>query len=84
MRYKGIRLNANPLQFGRADPGSGELRRRESALLRSDDLPLVNWTLFEVTDEGEPLHPIGGLHESVLDTDPSGREMPPGGVGREG
>jgi hypothetical protein len=50
----------------------------------SEDLPRVNWTLFEVDDNGEPLHPIDGLHESVLDTDPSGREMRPKGVGREG
>lgn len=64
------------LAYQLSDPGSAEYP--------SDDLPRVNWTLFEVTDEGEPLHPIDGLHESVLDTDPSGREMRPGGVGREG
>jgi hypothetical protein len=50
----------------------------------SEELPRVNWTLFEVDDDGVPLHPISGLHESVLDTDPSGREMRPRGVGREG
>jgi hypothetical protein len=50
----------------------------------SEELPRVNWTLFEVDENGEPLHPIDGLHESVLDTDPSGREMRPRGVGREG
>jgi hypothetical protein len=48
------------------------------------DLPRVNWTLFEVSEEGEPLRSIDGLHESVLDTDPSGREMRPNGAGREG
>jgi hypothetical protein len=47
-------------------------------------LPRVNWTLFEVDDDGEPLHAIDALHESVLDTDPSGREMRPSGVGRAG
>lgn len=50
----------------------------------SDDLPRVNWTLFEVDEDGQPLHDIDCLHESVLDTDPSGREMRPKGVGREG
>lgn len=50
----------------------------------SDELPQVSWTLFEVDEDGQPLHPIGGLHESVLDTDPSGREMRPKGVSREG
>jgi hypothetical protein len=47
----------------------------------SAELPRVNWMLFEVDDNGEPLQPIDGLHESVLDTDPSGREMRPRGVG---
>jgi hypothetical protein len=50
----------------------------------SEELPQVNWTLFEVDEDGEPLHPIDLLHESVLDTDPSGREMRPKGVDREG
>jgi hypothetical protein len=50
----------------------------------SADLPRVNWTLFAVNEEGEPLHPIDGLHESVLDTDPTDREMRPKGVTRAG
>ncbi len=50
----------------------------------SDKVRRVNWTLFEVDEEGQPLHPINALHESVLDTDPSGREMRPSGVGRDG
>lgn len=50
----------------------------------SDDMPHVDWMLFEVTEDGEPLHPIGALHESVLDTDPTGREMCPKGVRRKG
>lgn len=49
-----------------------------------DKMPRVNWTLFEVDDKGQPLHPIDGLNESVLDTDPSGREMRPKGVTRAG
>jgi hypothetical protein len=59
-----------------ADPGVVEYP--------SEELPQVSWALFEVNEDGEPLHPIDGLHESVLDTDPSGREMRPKGVGREG
>jgi len=36
------------------------------------------WGLFEVGENDEPVGPrIGGLHESVLDTDPTGREMRP-------
>ncbi len=48
------------------------------------DMPQVNWALFEVDEEGQPLHLIDGLHESVLDTDPTGREMRPKGVTRVG
>jgi hypothetical protein len=47
----------------------------------SKDTPRVNWALFEVDDDGQPLHEIGGLHESVLETDPTGREMRPPRVG---
>jgi hypothetical protein len=36
----------------------------------------IEWSLFQ-TDEGLPLVAIGGLHESVLETDPTGREMKP-------
>jgi hypothetical protein len=50
----------------------------------SDNTPRVKWTLFEVNDDGEPLHPIGALHESLLDTEPTGREMRPKGVTRAG
>lgn len=49
----------------------------------SDDSPRVSWALFEVDEDDEPLHPIDALHESVLDTDPTGREMRPKGVGRK-
>jgi hypothetical protein len=35
------------------------------------------WGLFETDEEGNPVGPIGGLHESVLETDPTGREMRP-------
>jgi hypothetical protein len=47
-------------------------------------MPRVRWELFETDKDGKPLHPIDGLHESVLDTDPTGREMRPKGVTRGG
>ena len=59
-----------------ADPGV--------ALYPNRDMRQVNWVLFEVDEEGRPLHSIDGLHESVLDTDPTGREMRPKGVTRAG
>ena len=37
-----------------------------------------SWGLFEVDADDNPISPrIGGLHESVLETDPTGREMRP-------
>lgn len=40
----------------------------------------INWSLFRVNDEGQPYGPpIAGLYESILDTEPSGREMRPKG-----
>jgi hypothetical protein len=35
----------------------------------------VAWRLFQVDDNDSPTAPIGGLIESVLETEPSGREM---------
>jgi hypothetical protein len=43
----------------------------------SDPVPRVGWALFEVDDNGRPLREIGMLQESVLETDPTGREMRP-------
>lgn len=38
----------------------------------------VSWGLFQIDDEGQPIGAqISGLHESVLDLDPTGREMRP-------
>jgi hypothetical protein len=37
----------------------------------------VHWALFEVDENHNPIGRIGGLHESVLTTDPTGREMRP-------
>jgi hypothetical protein len=39
----------------------------------------VLWALVQVTEAGEIVGPISGLHESVLETDPTGREMRPRG-----
>jgi hypothetical protein len=50
----------------------------------SKDMPQVNWQLFETDEDGSPLHPIDALHESVLDTEPTGREMRPKGITRAG
>lgn len=37
----------------------------------------VAWVLAQVDADGNVLGTIGGLHESVLETDPTGREMRP-------
>lgn len=37
----------------------------------------VNWGLVQLNEDGQPTDFISGLHESVLETDPSGREMCP-------
>lgn len=37
----------------------------------------VNWGLFITDEEGYPVKELEGLYESVLDTDPTGREMCP-------
>jgi hypothetical protein len=37
----------------------------------------VAWVLVQVDAHGNVLAPIGGLHESVLEMDPTGREMRP-------
>ena len=45
--------------------------------IEEPDLKRVGWALFEIDDEDRPGRPIGALHESVLETDPTGREMRP-------
>lgn len=37
----------------------------------------VEWGLVEIDQEGRPRERIDGLHESVLGTDPTGRELRP-------
>lgn len=48
------------------DPGEVEL-----------DVGELGWALVEVDEEGTVGRHIGALHESLLETDPSGREMRP-------
>lgn len=45
--------------------------------LMEPELNGVGWGLFQTDEEGNPLEPIYSLHESVLDLDPTGREMRP-------
>ncbi len=45
--------------------------------LTEPELQGVGWGLFETDEEGNPGKPIYSLHESVLDVDPTGREMRP-------
>jgi len=44
-----------------------------------EEIEGLSWALVELDTEGAVLHQIGGLHESVLETDPTGREMRPKG-----
>jgi hypothetical protein len=45
--------------------------------IEEPELSNVGWGLFEVNEDGKVGRPIEGLHESVLETDPTGREMRP-------
>lgn len=46
-------------------------------MLEEPELEDFGWGLFQVDREGVPVRPIEALHESVLETDPTGREMRP-------
>jgi hypothetical protein len=37
----------------------------------------ITWSLFVTDEDGEPTEVLGALHESVLETDPEGREVRP-------
>ena len=37
----------------------------------------IKWGLIQINPDGHPLEPISGLYESVLEMDPTGREMRP-------
>jgi hypothetical protein len=41
----------------------------------------ISWSLVQTDNDGNALDVIGGLHESVLATDPTGREMRPRSAG---
>lgn len=41
------------------------------------EVPDIDWCLMEVSEDGSVLRPIQALHESVLEMDPTGREMRP-------
>jgi len=46
--------------------------------LEDDEVEELGWSLVETHEDLEPTdRAIGGLHESVLETDPTGREMRP-------
>jgi hypothetical protein len=47
-----------------------------------EEIRAVNWGLFEVYAQGELGRRIPALHESLLETDPTGREMRPDGPKR--
>jgi hypothetical protein len=42
-----------------------------------DEVADIWWQLFRVDENNNPIEPISGLIESVLETDPTGREMRP-------
>ncbi len=42
---------------------------------RVEDVPITEWTLHQVDDQGKPVAIIQGLHEVLLSMDPAGREM---------
>ena len=42
-----------------------------------EDVPITQWALHQVDDEGKPVAIIQGLHEVLLGLDPTGREMRP-------
>jgi hypothetical protein len=37
----------------------------------------IVWCLFQIDENGHPVAVVDGLHESVLETEPTGREMRP-------
>lgn len=45
--------------------------------LSEEELNEIDWGLFQVDESGNPHGRITGLHESVLATDPTGREARP-------
>jgi hypothetical protein len=42
-----------------------------------EDVPITDWKLHHVDDNGNSIDTIQGLHEVLLSLDPTGREMRP-------
>ena len=42
-----------------------------------EEVEHIRWGLFQLNEKGVPFFHMAGLHESVLSTDPTGREMRP-------
>jgi|SRR5580658_1826065 hypothetical protein len=40
-----------------------------------DEVRNIAWSLFQISESGEPVAVIGGLHESLLEAEPTGQEM---------
>ncbi len=49
----------------------------ENPNILEEELRGMCWGLFQTDEDGNPTNHIPGLHESVLETDPTGREMLP-------
>lgn len=49
----------------------------EDPSIEEPELADMSWRLYQTDEDGDPIEPIGGLHESCLETDPTGREMRP-------
>jgi hypothetical protein len=50
----------------------------DDPMFTEKELVGFGWGLFQIDSDGNPIAPrIGALHESVLETDPTGREMRP-------
>jgi hypothetical protein len=46
---------------------------------KEDEVKDIAWRLVQVDEDGNPIGRIDGLHESVLEMEPTGREMRPKG-----
>ncbi len=46
-----------------------------------EEVPITDWTLYQMDENNQPVAIIQGLHEVLLGMDPTGREMRPRGKG---
>ena len=53
------------------------LRLLDGAPAAEPEVAHVRWALVQLTPDGDVVAPIPALHASLLDTDPTGREMRP-------